>query len=49
MTELDKLKIEHAKQKGYFLGVLRGILMWEIPEELKDKINKIRKKRENSK
>lgn len=49
MTELDKLKIEKATQTGYFLGVLRGILTWDIPEELKDKINKIRKELENSK
>ena len=49
MTELDKLKIDNAIQKGYFLGFLKGILWWDIPEELKERINKEIKERENSK
>jgi hypothetical protein len=49
MTELDKLKIDNATQKGYFLGLLKGILWWEIPEELKERINKEIKELENSK
>ena len=49
MTEFEKLKIEHEALKGYFSRYLRGILMWDIPEELKEKINNQIKELKNSK
>ena len=32
------LKIKLARTKGEFIGTLQGILWWDIPEELKEKL-----------
>jgi hypothetical protein len=43
MSEELKLKLELARMKGEFKGTLQAILWWEIPEELKEKLeNKIK-------
>lgn len=34
MTELDRLKIEHAKLQGEFIGFIEGLSWWELPKEL---------------
>ena len=36
----DKLKIEFARLRGDFVGTLIGITYWDIPNELKIKLNK---------
>lgn len=37
------LKLKLARTKGEFIGTLQGILWWDIPEELKEKLeNKIK-------
>ena len=37
------LKLKLARTKGEFIGTLHGILWWDIPEELKQKLeNKIK-------
>lgn len=37
------LKLKLARTKGEFIGTLHGILWWDIPEELKEKLeNKIK-------
>lgn len=33
-----KLEIENARLKGDFIGTLKGILFWPIPDDLKLKI-----------
>lgn len=38
MTSEDKLKIQIARLEGEFVGTLEGILLWELPKELKLKI-----------
>jgi len=38
MTELDRLKISYARLHGEFVGTLEGILFWDIPEELKERL-----------
>ena len=40
MRTEDKLKIEIARLKGDFIGTLKGITWWDIPNELKDKLDK---------
>ena len=40
MSKEDKLKIEIARLKGDFIGTLKGIIWWDIPNELKDKLDK---------
>ena len=38
-----KLQLKLARTKGEFIGTLQGILWWDIPEELKEKLeNKIK-------
>jgi hypothetical protein len=49
MTELEILKIEYSKLRGDLTGTLKGIVSWNIPKELKDKVNKKIKELENSK
>ena len=37
------LKLKLARTKGEFIGTLQGILWWDIPDELKEKLeNKIK-------
>ena len=43
MTEHEKLKLEHAKLQGEFIGFLMGLSWWELPEELVVKIKEKRK------
>ena len=43
MSEELYLKLKLARTKGEFIGILKGILWWDIPEELKEKLeNKIK-------
>ena len=44
MTELDKLKIEHARLVGEFIGIIDALHWWMLPEELM--INLENKKKE---
>jgi len=37
--ELVKLRIEYAKLSGEFLGFVEGLDWWELPRELRIKIN----------
>ena len=37
--EIMRLRIENARLKGEFIGFCRALTYWEIPEELKTKIN----------
>lgn len=45
MNELDKLKIEHARLNGEFIGFCGALLWWDIPAELrvlvKEQINRL--------
>lgn len=43
MTEHDRLKLEHAKLQGEFIGFLIGLSWWKLPEELVVKIKEKRK------
>ena len=38
MSEEDKLKIKLARVEGEYIGTLKGILWWDIPNELKEKL-----------
>jgi len=40
MSKEDKLKVEIARLNGDFIGTLKGITWWDIPNELKDKLDK---------
>ena len=43
MNEELHLKLKLARIKGEFIGTLEGILWWDIPEELREKLeNKIK-------
>lgn len=43
MTEHERLKLEHAKLQGEFIGFLMGLSWWDLPEELVVKIKEKRK------
>jgi len=43
MNEHDRLKIEHAKLQGDYIGFLIGLSWWKLPEELVVKIKEKRK------
>ena len=43
MNELDRLKIEHAKLQGEFIGFIEGLSWWKLPEELMKKIKQKKK------
>ena len=34
----DKLKVEMARLEGDFIGTLKAITMWDIPNELKERL-----------
>lgn len=38
MKEEDKLKIQIARLQGEFIGTLKAIVMWDIPKELKKRL-----------
>ena len=38
MLEEDKLKIKLARVQGEYIGTLKGILWWDIPNKLKEKL-----------
>ena len=38
MNKEDKIKIKLAKVRGEYIGTLKGILWWDIPIELKEKL-----------
>jgi hypothetical protein len=38
-----KLEIQANRLLGEFIGTLEGICYWEIPEELKKKVEELRK------
>lgn len=38
MTELEKLRIEHARLQGEFLGFAEGLMWWNLPPELKIRV-----------
>lgn len=38
MTEEQKLLLKYNRLIGEFQGTLKGVLWWDIPEELKDKL-----------
>jgi hypothetical protein len=38
MNEHEKLKLEYARLLGEFQGTLIGIVYWDIPEELRGKL-----------
>jgi hypothetical protein len=40
MTQEDRIKIKLARLQGEFVGTLKGILWWDIPNELKVKIER---------
>jgi hypothetical protein len=40
MTQEDRVKIKLARLQGEFVGTLKGILWWDIPNELKVKIER---------
>ena len=43
MTDYDKLKLEHARLQGEFLGFVEGLMWWKLSEELLVKIKEKRK------
>lgn len=45
--EIMRLNLELARLRGEFSGFCKGILWWDIPEELKVKINEQIKRLEN--
>ncbi len=38
MNKEDKIKIKLARVQGEYIGTLKGILWWDIPNELKEKL-----------
>ena len=38
MGEEDKLKVQIARLEGEYIGTLKGIIWWDIPNELKEKL-----------
>lgn len=38
MREEDKLKVQIARLEGEFIGTLKAITMWDIPNELKERL-----------
>ena len=38
MTNYQKLILEHSRILGEFQGTLKAVLCWDVPQELKDKI-----------
>ena len=38
MNEEDKLKVQIARLEGEYIGTLKGILWWDIPNELKERL-----------
>jgi hypothetical protein len=38
MNEEDKIKIKLARVQGEYIGTLKGILWWDIPNELKERL-----------
>ena len=40
MSKEDNLKVEMARLEGEFIGTLKAITWWNIPNELKDKLEK---------
>ena len=48
MTQEDKIKIELARLQGEFLGTLKGFLCWDIPNELKVRMQQQINKLENN-
>jgi hypothetical protein len=36
--EIKRLKVETARLEGEFIGTLKAITFWNIPKELKDKL-----------
>jgi len=40
-SKTNKLKIKLARMQGQFIGTLKGILWWDIPSDLKEKIEKL--------
>lgn len=47
MSEETKLKIEIARLQGEYTGTLKGILFWDIPSKLKERLEKLIIKLEN--
>ena len=41
MSEENKLRIELARVQGEYTGTLKGILWWDIPNKLKEKLEKL--------
>lgn len=41
IKDQSKKNIEYARLKGEYIGTIKGILLWEIPDELKEKLEKI--------
>tara|TARA_R100000049_G_C1947144_1_gene92762 strand:- start:2231 stop:2404 length:174 start_codon:yes stop_codon:yes gene_type:complete len=39
MKEYNKLLIDYAKILGEFKGTLEAVTYWDVPQELKDKMN----------
>jgi hypothetical protein len=48
MTEEYKVKINLARLQGEYIGTLKGILWWGIPNELKVKLQEQINKLENN-
>ena len=48
MTQEDKIKIKFARLQGEYVGTLKGILWWDIPKELKTKLEDTISKLENN-
>lgn len=46
MTEYQKAIIKHSRLLGEYTGTLKGILHWDIPSELREKIEILIKKLE---
>ncbi len=38
MSKEDKIKIKLARIQGEYIGTLKGILWWDIPNELKERL-----------
>jgi hypothetical protein len=38
MSEEELLKIKLARVQGEYIGTLKGIIWWDIPNELKEKL-----------
>ena len=39
MKEYNKLLIDYARILGEFKGTLEAVTYWDVPQELKDKMN----------